>query len=229
MKISPRFFAAILLVLGFSSCAFVEEFMSARKPAPELDYLDRGVKMDITTFFNGDLESFTITRDFNSKITDSSTSKINAKWEDNKGVIQEIFFDSNGKKDSRTWLVTANSDGTFDMIGHDFASPIEGKQKGNALQMNYSLLTKVDGVKQAVKFEDKIYLIDEKSAIKISAFKKKNGASGTKITALKKSGKTISSETKSSSLKFGAQANPSGDLKIDLTKPEAINSTPTNQ
>lgn len=178
----------LLLTVSFLtySCSAIEQFRDSRKPAPELDYIDQGVKMDIRSFFNGQLESFSITQDQNEKIVGSGTSKINASWEGDKGVIQELFFDNSGKKDSRTWLVTLNSDGTFSMIGHDIVSPVKGKQLGNAVQMIYSLSIPVDGVKQEVKFEDKVYLSDEKSAIKISKIKNKSGSPSKVITSLKK-------------------------------------------
>jgi hypothetical protein len=72
------------------------------------------------------------------------------------------------------------------MIGHDIVSPVKGKQLGNAVQMIYSLSMPVGGVKQEVKFEDKVYLSDEKSAIKISKIKNKSGSPSKVITSLKK-------------------------------------------
>jgi hypothetical protein len=186
MKNFARLSLALTLASLLASCANIEQFIASRKPAPELDYLDRGVKMDIKNFFNGDIESFAITQDQNGKISGTSTSKINSKWEENKGVMQEIFFDDKSKKDSRTWLITSNQDGTFDMVGHDMLTPVKGKQIGNAAQMIYSLSINAEGVKQEVKFEDKVYLVDEKSAVMISNFRKQNGQSGRVIRSLKK-------------------------------------------
>jgi hypothetical protein len=182
MKNFSRFFLAVFFVSSLSSCAFLDRF----NKAPELDFLDRGSKIDLKKFFNGEIEAFAITQDENGKISGTQTAKISGKWDENKGVIQQNFIYADGTKDSRTWLITINSDGTFDAVGHDVTSPAKGKQSGNAAQMIYSLsLAGKDG-KQEVKFEDKMYLVDDKSMIMISNFKRGYSSSGKSIFSLKK-------------------------------------------
>jgi len=183
MKILLRFFAAISVVSLLLSCAYFESL----NKSPDLDYLDKGTKMDIKKFFNGEVEGFAITKDEEDKIIGTQTIKITGKWEENKGVVQQNFTYSDGKKDNRTWLITVNSDGTFDAAGHDVSSLGKGKQIGNVAQMTYSLLVagKKD-TKQEVKFEDRIYLIDEKSAIMISNFEGGYNPSGQTVFSLKK-------------------------------------------
>lgn len=179
--------AAILLISLLSSCA---GFGGFNKPS-ELDSLDKGAKFDIKKFFNGDLEGFAIIQDEQGKIIDTHSFKVNGKWEENKGVIQQNFTYASGGKDSRTWLITLEEGGsTFSAIGHDIVAPAQGKQVGNAMQMTYSLSlpNKADKQKVKVNFEDKIYLVDEKSAIMIQS--SSVGFSGTKkaIISLKKLG-----------------------------------------
>jgi len=174
--------AAIFLISLLSSCAVIQNF----NKSAELDYLDKGSKIDFKKFFSGDIEGFAITQDQNGKIIDTQTVKISGKWDENKGMIQQNFFYAGGKKDSRTWLVTLNENGTFDAVGHDVSSPAKGKQIGNAAQMIYSLMLPENGMKQEVKFEDKMYLVDEKSMIVISDFRKGFTSSGRSIFSLKK-------------------------------------------
>jgi hypothetical protein len=196
MKKSSYLSLVFLLLFFASSCSLLNNFAKT----PELDYLDKGTKMDIRKFFNGDIEGFAITQDDNGKILNTQTIKISGKWEDNKGVVQQNFVFADGTKDSRTWLFTVNADGTFDAIGHNVAGPSQGKQFGNAAQMVYSLLTSQNGVKQETKFVDKTYLVDDKSAILISRFRK-SGASGKTIVSLKK-------------------LNSKSEVKIDASKVE---------
>ena len=185
MKISLRFFSALSLLFLISSCSYLQNFVP-KSSFSELDTVDNVAKLDIKSFFNGDLEGFAISQDQNGNITGTNTIKINASWEGNKGIIQEVFIYNGGKKDSRTWLVTFEDDGTFDAVGHNVASPAKGRQIGNAAQMIYSLLIPANGVKEEVKFEDKMYLVDEKSMIKISSFRKNYSSSGKNIISLKK-------------------------------------------
>lgn len=162
----------IAVALTISSCA---EFMKSfdKKQPKQLDYLDRSVKMDFKKFFDGDLEGFAIKQDKDGKIIETFTAKINGKWEENKGVVQYSYRHNNGAKDSRTWLITVNSDGGFEGVAHSIVKSLVGKQVGNAAQLIYTLNADSKGGKDEVYFEDKIYLVDEKSAIVISEFEAK--------------------------------------------------------
>ncbi|OFW80146.1 MAG: hypothetical protein A2887_06855 [Alphaproteobacteria bacterium RIFCSPLOWO2_01_FULL_40_26] len=178
-----KIFPAFLFIFTLSSCSFLQNF---QKQQLQVDSLDKGAKMDMRKFFVGDLEGFGIVQDQNGKITDTLAITINGKWEENKGVVQQNFIHTDGKKDSRTWLITLANDGGFTAVGHDIVAPAQGKQTGNALQMIYSLLLPGEMGKQQIAFDDKIYLIDEKSAIMISDSKKGFSGSGKSIISLKK-------------------------------------------
>ncbi|MBU6140045.1 MAG: DUF3833 family protein [Proteobacteria bacterium] len=177
----------IVTVLTISSCA---EFSFSKKEVRNLDYLDKSVKMDFKKFFDGDLEGFAIKQDSAGKIIETFTTKINGKWEENRGVLQFSYRGSDSAKSSRTWLITTNADGSFEGVGHDAIKSLVGKQEGNAAQMIYSLNIKDSkGLKEEFGFEDKIYLVDEKSAIIISEFQSKKsskGAAGKIILSIKK-------------------------------------------
>lgn len=185
MKNVFRFVAFIALASALSSCAYVDKLLSPHR-ATELDYLDKSTKIDIKKFFTGDVEAFAIIQDENAKIIGTYSSKINGKWDENKGVIQHNFIDDSGNKENRTWLITLQPDGTFEVVGHDFTKTADGKQLGNAAQMIYSLIVRTKEGKEEVKFEDKMYLVDEKSMILISNFTKPNGDTGKKIVSLRK-------------------------------------------
>lgn len=174
------------LAISISCCSYMENLLQRKPQMSELDSLNKEIKMDFKKFFTGDIEYFAITKDENGKIINSQTAKINGKWDDNKGVIQQNFTNSDGTKDNRTWLVTLNADGTFDAVGHDVASAAKGRQIGNAAQMFYSLMLKTAKGKEEATFDDKIYLVDDKSAIMISKIKKQSGATITTTVSLKK-------------------------------------------
>ncbi len=171
-----------------TSCAALSNFS---KPS-EVDYIDKGVKMDIKKFFNGDVEGSAIIQDENGKIIATQTIKANGKWEENKGVLQQNFVNNSGEKDSRTWLITLNEDGTIDAVGHDVAAPAKGKQIGNAAQMSYALILRKKGEKEEIKFDDKMYLVDDKSMIIISEFKKGFSGKGRAIISFRKSANSSS-------------------------------------
>ncbi len=187
MKKFIRLSISIIAISTLSSCAYFENLFP-KKQIAELDSLQTAPKIDIKKFFNGDVEGFAITQDSAGKIIGTTQVKISGKWDENKGEIKQNFIYEGATKDSRIWLITVNADGTFDAIGHDFLAPAQGKQIGNAAQILYSLNLMDQGSKKPVIFEDKMYLVDEKSMIEISSYKKANGVSGKTITSLKKIG-----------------------------------------
>jgi hypothetical protein len=185
---------AIVAILGSSSCAFLENFNS-KKDSTSLDYIkNSSFKMDIKKFFNGDLEAFAIKQNASGKIIGTFTIKISGKWDENKGTVQQNFIYDDGTKDNRTWLITLDSDGTFNAVGHDVFVPAQGKQMGNAAQSNYTLILPSKNGKEEIIFEDKMYLVDEKSMIMISKFDNKKAdpssenSSGKTIISIKKAG-----------------------------------------
>lgn len=191
MKNFTKIITATAIILSLSSCAMLQDLFKSKKVA-ELDYLDGANKMDMKKFFDGNIEAFAIKQDANGKIIATFTAKISGKWDDNKGVIQQNFLYSDGTKDSRTWLVTVDTDGTFDAVGHNVSVPAKGKQIGNAAQSKYSLSLSSKAGKEEVNFEDKMYLVDENSMIMISDFgnqKSEKVASGKIIYSLKKASK----------------------------------------
>lgn len=188
MKKLLKLASLTLITVTFSSCAILNP-QQAPKP---IDYLNNGLKMNIKKFFDGKVEAFAIKKDRNGKIIGTATININASWEKNKGVIKQNFSYNNGKKDSRTWLITLENDGTFNAVGHDVASPARGKQVGNAAQSIYSLMLNTSDGKKEILFEDRMYLVNDNSMITISNFRRKNAnkenpkSSGKYVISLKK-------------------------------------------
>lgn len=172
MKNLSKIFSAAIITLSLSSCAQLQGYFAPKAP-PQLDYLSGATKMDIKKFFNGDIEGFAIKQDATGKITGTMTVKMNGKWEDEKGVLQQNFVNADGTKDSRTWLITVDADGTYDAVGHNVIAPAKGIQLGNAAQSLYSLMLAAKMGKEEVAYEEKIYLVDEKSAIMIVNFTNK--------------------------------------------------------
>jgi hypothetical protein len=186
---------AIIAILSLSSCAFLEGLKKDEQAykAPEPDYLsEKSVAADIKKFFNGDIESFAITQDSAGKINGTYTARISAKWEGNRGTIEQKFKHNDGAQESRTWLITIEPDQTFTAVGHDIAMPSKGnKQIGNAIQMLYTLSLPVVGsdgksLQEDISFEDMMYQVDDKSMIMISNVRKNNISNGKIISSLKK-------------------------------------------
>ncbi len=181
MKNISRFLLSLTLLFCVASCAS----LLSKKPQ-EIDYLDNSLKMDVKSFFTGDIEAFSIVRNSHDKIISTTTAKLNGKWEENRGVLKYDFTYLDGSKDSRTWFITLNSDSSFEIVGHDVAAGFSGSQIGNVAYMNYVLVSRGNKGQIRTNYEDKMYLVNEKSMILITKFKRVGGDSGTVITSLRK-------------------------------------------
>ncbi len=170
-KISKILFVVATTSL-LSSCAYIDNIMGQKAPSP-IDYLDNAAKMDLKKFFDGDAEGFAIKQGEDGKIIETQTIKVSSSWDDNKGVIKKNTVSNDGTKDNRTWLITMNSDGTFDAVGHDVVTPAKGKQVGNASQATYSLMVNDKSGRGEVYFEERMYLADDNAMIIIANFKRK--------------------------------------------------------
>lgn len=181
-----------LLILTFalqtiSSCAYLENFAGQRnKAVPQIDYLSNGAKLNLKTFFNGELEAFAIVKDANDQIQSTYTTKMNGSWDENQGSVRHNSVYNNGKKDNRTWLITLSDNGEYHVIGHDFVKEADGKQMGNSSLLNYSLKQNYQDKKQEIDFEDRLYLVNENSAIVISIARQGKTVISKSIISIKK-------------------------------------------
>jgi len=163
---------AITALLFSSSCAGL--FQDDKKPVDPIDYISGAEKFDYKNFFDGAIDGFAIVKNQNGKIISTKKVYIDAEWEGNKGIVKNKYVYNDGKKDSRTWLVTLSKDGTFDAVGHDVTTPAQGRQVANAAQSTYTLKIRDDKGSENVSYEERMYLVDEDSMIMITNYRKQN-------------------------------------------------------
>lgn len=179
------------------------------------NYNNQNPKIDIKTYFNGDIESWGFVEDSDGKVIKRFTAKINGKWSGNKGIIQEEFLFNDGEKDARTWMISIdNKNNNFTAIAHDIIGTAKGSNYGNTILVEY-VLTILDGKNRSnVNTKDFIYLIDDKSAISIAKLSGFIFDKGKIVTSYKK----ISNSNNKSSLEI----EQSGTVK------NSSNPTPAN-
>ncbi|MDA0902447.1 MAG: DUF3833 family protein [Proteobacteria bacterium] len=150
---------------------------------------ESGKKLDVREYLDGDLEGWGIIQDNKGIITKKFTVKIEGSWEGKRGVVKRQFIYSDGKKDSVTWLLTANDSNNFVAIGHDIKGEGVGQQYGSAAQLVYSTMMVIngDGKEQKISVQDTTYSVDDNSLISIASLTKSGLSNKGQITmALKK-------------------------------------------
>jgi hypothetical protein len=89
---------------------------------------------------------------------------MNCVWEDNKGVLTEHFTYNDGTKFKRVWNLIIDGmkiKGT----AHDVVGEANGEVVGNALHWVYDVDLEIGASTYRVKFDDWIYLIDDKTIL----------------------------------------------------------------
>jgi len=187
MKLIFKILITTITLANLTSCELLQNIGSSKnKTLTPVDYLEKAPKLDVKSFFTGDLEGFAILLNSQEKIDTSFTAKINGKWEESRGTVQYNYLYNGGKKDSRTWLITIDDSSSYSAIGHDFIETAQGRNHGNASIVNYGLNTVFKEQKQRLDFEDQFYLVDEKSAIVISTMRIAGNIVAKAIISLKK-------------------------------------------
>ncbi len=161
---------------------------------------DKGPNLDIKDYLNGNLKGGGFFEDSNGLITKRFTTKVKGSWDGDKGIVKRQFTFDNGKKDSRTWLVTLDKD-NFSAVGHAVIGTARGQQYKGVAKMVYKIEMPFDGLKQKTTVTEMTYNIDGKSTISILEFKVGRKNKGKMILSLHKvSEKTAKKAVKVKSL-----------------------------
>ena len=154
--------------LGLIACALATPLWlagCASAPTPA-DYAAERPVLDLRTYFNGKLTAHGIFTDRAGKVQRRFTVDMIGRWEGDKGVLEEDFVYSDGKKERRVWRLTklpdAQGPGRYIGTADDVVGEARGQASGNALRWTYTLRLPVDGKVYEVQFDDWMYLIDDR-------------------------------------------------------------------
>ena len=105
-----------------------------------IDSVPNAPEINIRSFLDGDIEGHGIKTNSRGEVTEVQMIKIKSRWQGNRAQVEFNYHIDGQVSDSRMWLITLNTDGTFDASAHDAIGMIAGKQQGNTAQMIYDLM-----------------------------------------------------------------------------------------
>lgn len=140
---------ALVACLGLAGCAGVSV----------QDYAQASPKLDLRQYFDGRVEGWGMVQDRSGKVLRRFVVHIDARWQGEKGVLEEHFDWSDGKTEFRRWEIDKAGDRYSGTAG-DVVGTAAGVAAGNALQWRYTLALPVDGRTWHVQMDDWMYLID---------------------------------------------------------------------
>jgi hypothetical protein len=138
-----------------------------------IDYYEsKKHKIDLRSFFNGDIEGWGAIFDFNGQQTRSFYVKLKGTWNGNDGILEEWFDFDDGEKMERRWDIKYSNDTMFIGKAADIIDHAEGKQIGNAVNLHYTLQVPYNDSTINLNMNDWMYLIGKDLVLNRTEMKK---------------------------------------------------------
>ncbi|GAB4059709.1 DUF3833 domain-containing protein [Uliginosibacterium sediminicola] len=154
--------AAVCSVLCLASCAGLD--VTA--------YRDEKPALDLRQYFNGKIDAWGMFQDRSGKVIKRFHVVIDARWQGDKGTLDERFSYSDGSTQQRIWTLVRQPDGNYIGTAADVVGEARGELSGNALRWRYVMALPVDGKVYNVDFDDWMYLMDDKIMLNRSVMSK---------------------------------------------------------
>ena len=136
------------------------------------DYSDTGPKLDLKTFFDGKLKVYGMVQDFSGKMTRRFTADIDASWNGETGILDELFYFDDGEQQTRVWTLNHEGNGKYTGTAGDVVGVASGQTNGAVFRWQYVLTIPYDGITLDVKLDDWLYLITEDRLINRTSIRK---------------------------------------------------------
>jgi len=135
------------------------------------NYRSERPQLDLAQYFNGTVDGWGMFQDRSGKVVRRFTVRIDAKWDGNRGTLDEHFEFSDGEKQNRIWTLVKDGDRYTGTAG-DVVGTGQGMQQGNAFNMRYVLRVPWAGRTIDVDMDDWMWRIDDQTVLNRTAMTK---------------------------------------------------------
>jgi len=125
------------------------------------DYQSSSPKFDIQQYFSGKSIAWGMVQDYTDKVTRRFCVELDGQWQDDKGLLKEVFYFDDGEVTFRNWQLIKLKQGKYQGRAEDVIGKASGQQMGFAFQWQYDLLVPIDGEEVQLSLDDWMYQIDE--------------------------------------------------------------------
>jgi len=136
------------------------------------DYENTQPEFDLKEYFTGDLKGWGLIKNHKGKVTKRFTVDMRGTWENNTGVLYELFKYQDGSTQERTWHLNKGKNNINTGTANDVVGTATGTQKGFAFNWTYDLIFESDNKQIKVHLKDWLYQIDDKALISEAKIKK---------------------------------------------------------
>jgi hypothetical protein len=136
-------------------------------------YSDSTLEFDPLDFFNHQIVAEGIVRDRSGNVSRTFTADIKATWNDNGGVLDEVFEWSDGEAQTRVWQFTKSGEKKYIGKAGDVIGEAIMEHSGNAINMTYVLdVPLASGKTIAINMDDWLFQTSEKTIVNVTTMKK---------------------------------------------------------
>ncbi len=127
-------------------------------------YKNNTPKLQLEQFFQGSLLAHGIVQDYSGQVVRSFKAELVAKWQDNRGILDEKFYFSDGEIEYRCWHLKKDGD-NYVGTAEDVIGEATGSVQGNTLNWQYNLAILTDSGERILYLDDWLYQIDDTTLI----------------------------------------------------------------
>lgn len=117
--------------------------------------------LELRTYFDGTVDAWGMFQDRSGKVVKRFQVRIDARWDGDRGILDEHFEYSDGTRSRRVWTIVRHESGRYTGTASDVVGEARGEAAGNALRWRYVMALEVDGKVYNVDFDDWMYLVNE--------------------------------------------------------------------
>ncbi|WDE00267.1 DUF3833 domain-containing protein [Thalassomonas actiniarum] len=135
-------------------------------------YQDTTPVLDIQSYFTGPVIAWGIVQDYNLKVTRRFCVELEGSWQQEQGLLKEVFYFKDGEVSRRNWRLTRQGGGKYLGQAEDVIGIAGGQQLGYAFRWQYRLAIDIDGESYHFDLDDWMYRIDDHRVFNKTQMKK---------------------------------------------------------
>ena len=137
------------------------------------DYAEVEPRFDPIEFFNGDFIAEGVIQNRSGAVTRHFVATIDAYWDEERGVLDEVFLFSDGEESERYWEFTRTGPNTWSGTAGDVVGESRLVHDGNAIQMKYRLDVPLQNGRNIVlNMDDWLYQVSDDTLINETIMRK---------------------------------------------------------
>ena len=129
------------------------------------DFKNQKPRLIIEEYLSGNVKAWGVLQNRSGKVTRQFKADLNGNWDGSILTLNEKFYWNDGEEQTRKWIIKKLDENNYEGTASDVVGKAKGLSYGPAFKFEYVLLVPVKGKNIKIKFDDWIFLQDERVAI----------------------------------------------------------------